>query len=230
MDYAELVTGRRMTRRFRADLPVPVERLEELLRLAGHAPSAGFSQGWDYVIARTPAETGRFWAAATPAGAGAGDAWLRGVRAAPALILAYADEQAYRDRYAEADKAQTGRSSDWPVPYWLTDTAMGVMIVLLGARDLALDALFFGVPGERHEAVRAAFALPPGRQLVGVIALGTEERRVGGSPRRRRRRGPAEFIHWGAFGVPRAEASAEPVENAEQTGPAGPVPEPSGGP
>jgi nitroreductase len=131
-----------------------------------------------------------------------GVGWRAGVCAAPTLILCLADEPAYRRRYAEPDKGGIPPvAQDWPIPYWLTDTAMGAMVLLLGAHDAGLGALFFGIPGPRHDAVREAFGIPPHRALVGVIALGHQARRVRSpSLRRRRRRGP-EVTHWGRFGV-----------------------------
>jgi nitroreductase len=72
--------------------------------------------------------------------------------------------------------------------------------MLLGAQDAGLGALFFGVPVERHDAVRAALRVPPGRRLVGVVALGHEAERVGGSPGTRRRRPLDDVLHVGRFG------------------------------
>ena len=139
------------------------------------APSAGFSQGWDFVALLDPADREAFWSATddgTPP-----DAWRRGVSAAPALVLCLSDPGAYLDRYAEPDKGWTDRSTDhWPVPYWDTDVAMAAMVMLLGAQDAGLGALFFGVPVERHDAVREAHGIPAGRRLVGVVALGHEAR------------------------------------------------------
>lgn len=229
VDYAQVVRRRRMTRRFRADAPVDPALVCRLLADAGRAPSAGFSQGWAYVALVTPADRDRFWATATPAthpsapgppGAGTRAAWLAGVRAAPVLILALADEGAYRRRYAEPDKgAVEPDDQDWPVPYWLTDTAMGILLILLGATDNGLGALFFGVPGARHTALKAAFGIPGDRTLVGVIALGHEAQRVGGSARHRPRRGVEDYVHWGRFGAPTADAPAPVGENAAQEGP-----------
>lgn len=244
MDYAQVVRRRRMTRRFRADAPVDPQLVCRLLADAGRAPSAGFSQGWAYVALLTDADRDRFWAAATPtpahppalaaaptpareatssaARAQGSDraAWLAGVRAAPVLILAVADEGAYRRRYAEPDKGATEPADqDWPIPYWLTDTAMGVLLILLGATDTGLGALFFGVPGARHTAVKDAFGVPADRALVGVIALGHEERRVGGSARHRPRRGLEDYVHWGRFGAPATDPAASVGENAAQEGP-----------
>ena len=158
-------------------------------------------------------------ATATPSGSTRA-AWLAGVRAAPVLILALADEGTYRLRYAEPDKGATPPpDQDWPIPYWLTDTAMGVLLILLGAADNGLGALFFGVPGARHTAVKEAFGIPADRDIVGVVALGHEERRVGGSARHRPRRGPEDYVHWGRFGAPTPDAPASVRENAEHEGP-----------
>ena len=48
-----LVLWRRDVRRFRRD-PVPSETLEELLHLASHAPSVGYSQPWRFVLVEDP--------------------------------------------------------------------------------------------------------------------------------------------------------------------------------
>ncbi|MGG5258881.1 nitroreductase family protein [Phycicoccus avicenniae] len=200
MELNEVVRRRRMVRRFDPAVPVPEEVVRELVALAVRAPSAGFSQGWDFVALLDPADRARFWGAAS--GDGRGDAWLRGVSAAPALLVCLSDPGAYLDRYAEPDKGWTDRSPDrWPVPYWDTDTAMAAMLVLLGAEDRGLGALFFGVPAPRHDAVRAALGIPDGRRLVGVVALGAEAERVSGSSRTRRRRPVEEVLHLGRFGV-----------------------------
>ena len=45
----ELVLWRRDVRRFRRD-PLPPETVEDLLRLATHAPSVGYSQPWRFVL------------------------------------------------------------------------------------------------------------------------------------------------------------------------------------
>ena len=89
--------------------------------------------------------TTRFWDATaadeTP------DAWLARMRTAPALVVVFSDETSYRERYAEADKGSTPPDEqDWPVPYWHIDAGMAAMIMLLGAVDAGLGALFFGVP------------------------------------------------------------------------------------
>ena len=189
-----------MVRRFDPTVAVEAGVVRDLVDLAVRAPSAGFTQGWDFVALLDPADRAAFWEA-TDDGRPP-DAWRRGVSAAPVLVLCLSDPGAYLDRYAEPDKGWTDRSVDrWPVPYWDTDTAMAAMLLLLGAEDLGLGALFFGVPGERHDAVRAAHGIPDDRRIVGVVALGHESQRVSGSPRTRPRRPLDEVLHVGRFGV-----------------------------
>ena len=191
-----------MVRRFDPSVPVEMEVVRDLVTLAVRAPSAGFSQGWDFVALLNPQDRAAFWAAADDGGPA--DAWLRGVSAAPALVLCLSDAGAYLDRYAQADKGWVDRSPDrWPIPYWDTDTAMAAMIILLGAQDAGLGALFFGIPAQRHDAVREAHGIPEDRRLVGVIALGAPAARAahtGGSPRTRPRRPLEDVLHEGRFG------------------------------
>ncbi len=201
MEFRRVVRTRVMTRRFRPDRPVSEAAVRDLVALAQRAPSAGFSQGWDVVALLTPADRDRFWASATePEALAHPDAWLRGVRPAPALLLMFADPAAYLDRYAAPDKGWTDRSLDrWPIPYWDTDTAMAALVVLFGATDAGLAPLFFGVAAPQHAAVKAAFGIPQDRRLVGVVALGTEAERVLSPSLARGRRPLDEVLHLGRF-------------------------------
>ena len=211
MELSQVVRRRRMVRRFDPDRPVPREVLERILYAAQRAPSAGFSQGWDFVVLEGPAQTEAFWAA-TREGDRAPDAWLRGVSAAPVLVLCLSDPNAYLDRYAEPDKGWTDRDpARWPVPYWDVDTGMAAMLMLLTAVDQGVGALFFGVPPERHERVREAHGIPADRRLVGVVALGHEQARTTSPSLRRGRREEGEVVHWGGFGAGPGESAAEPV-------------------
>lgn len=195
MDTFDAVRGRRMTRRFDPDRPVDDATLRAVLDLARWAPSAGATQGTDLVVLTDDAARARYWAAT--AGTRRPNAWLRGVSAAPVLAIVTSHPDAYLDRYAEPDKGRTDRNlDDWPIPYWDTDAAMAAMLVLLGARDRGLGALWCGIPPTRHDAVREAFAIPAGRRLVGLLALGHP---LGPTPRspslRRRRRTHDEVVH-----------------------------------
>ncbi|MDQ4085476.1 MAG: nitroreductase family protein [Actinomycetota bacterium] len=208
MEFREVVRRRRMVRRYTDDRVDPAV-VDRILEHATHAPSAGFSQGWAFLVLDEPEDVRRFWAVTTPAptaGADAGSsnatdsAWLAGMRAAPVVIVPLACKDAYLDRYAEPDKGWTDRDeARWPVPYWYVDTGMASLLMLLTAVDEHLAACFFGIPPERVEAFRAAFGVPADHTPVGAVTVGhpAPDRR---SPSLRRgRRGLHEVVHRGRW-------------------------------
>jgi len=172
MEFAEVVRTRRMVRNYDPSRPVPRPLLNELLELAIRAPSAGFSQGWHFLVLDTAEDRAVFWNA-TAEPAAEPDAWLKGLQSAPALVLAMSDKAAYIERYAAPDKGWTDRDeARWPVPYWDIDTGMASLLILLGAVDHGLAACFFGVPADRHEEVKQALGIPDRLNLIGVISVG----------------------------------------------------------
>lgn len=199
MELRDAVLRRRMIRRFDPARDVGTQTVRRLLELAVRAPSAGFSQGWDFVVLRG-ADRDAFWTATTEDGIP--DSWLAGVSTAPVLIVCCSDKTAYLHRYARDDKPWQDRSEEhWPVPYWDVDTGMAALLLLLGAVDEGLGGLFFGVPVERLDAVREALGIPPDRGLVGVVALGyPDDPRPSGSTRSVRRRPLDQVTHFGRFG------------------------------
>ncbi|RBY79186.1 nitroreductase family protein [Blastococcus sp. TF02-09] len=199
MEFAEVVRRRRMVRNYDPDRPVPAEVRERLLAHAIRAPSAGFSQGWAFLVLETQEERDRFWTATTDAGAP--DGWLTRMRRAPLLVVLFSNKQAYLDRYAEPDKGWADRDeARWPVPYWDVDAGMASLLMLLTAVDEGLGACFFGVPGDKVDALRAAFGVPPEYRPVGCLAFGY----AGDGDRRspslsRGRRGVDEVVHRGCW-------------------------------
>ncbi|MEO6502116.1 MAG: nitroreductase family protein [Jatrophihabitantaceae bacterium] len=173
MEFSEVVRKRRMVRAYDPDRPVPRPVIDELLELAIRAPSAGFSQGWHFLVLDTAEDRAVFWGDSADDPAAEPDPWLRGMQSAPALIIAMSDKIAYLDRYAAPDKGWTDRDeARWPVPYWDIDTGMASLLILLGAIDHGLGSCFFGVPAEQHEQVKQAFGVPERLSIVGVISLG----------------------------------------------------------
>jgi nitroreductase len=172
MEFSEVVRKRRMVRNYDSGRPVDRSVLTELLDLAIRAPSAGFSQGWHFLVLDTAADRAVFWEATTDP-ADDPDSWLRGMQAAPTLILAISDKNVYLERYTAPDKGWTDRDeAHWPVPYWDIDTGMASLLILLGAVDHGLASCFFGVPADRHAEVKHAFGIADGLSIVGVISLG----------------------------------------------------------
>lgn len=170
------------------------------LNLAIRAPSAGHTQGREFLVLDDITSRELFWS--TTAGDREPDRWLTGMRTAPVLVLVLADKHAYLERYAEADKGWTDRDeARWPVPYWDVDAGMAALILLLAATDDGLGSCFFGVPAERIDAVHDAFGIPARLRIVGVVSLGhpAADRR---SPSLRRGRRPLESaVHYGGYDV-----------------------------
>jgi nitroreductase len=203
MEFSQVVRRRHMVRRYDPEREVPGDVLQAVLDNACRAPSAGFSQGWDFVVLTSPDERDRFWAAASD-DEEEPDAWLRGVQTAPVLVICCSDKDTYLERYAAEDKGWTDRSeSRWPVPYWDIDTGMAALLMLLTATDEGLGALFFGVAPECHDEVHETFGIPRERTIVGVVSLGYELPGPRSPSLGRGKRGPAEVVHWGRFGAHR---------------------------
>ncbi|MGC9669055.1 nitroreductase family protein [Planosporangium sp. 12N6] len=201
MEYAEVVAKRRMVRDYDPDRPVPAEVVRRLLGYAVHAPSAGFSQGWGFLVLDSPDDRAAFWAATTPDGK-ADSSWSRGMRRAPVIVVPHSNREVYLDRYAEPDKGWTDRrESRWPVPYWHVDTGFASLLMLLGAVDEGLGACFFGIPPERVPAYRGAFDVPEAYTPIGAITIGYRASDRRSPSLRRGRREVAEVTHRGRWGA-----------------------------
>ena len=195
-----------MVRSYDPDRPVDPAVVDRLLDNAVRAPSAGFSQGWAFLVLDTPVDLERFWAATTDGDGGGGpDAWLRGMRTAPLIVVPLSCKEVYLDRYAQADKGWTDRDeSRWPVPYWDIDTGMASLLILQTAVDEGLGACFFGVPPHATDRFRQAFGVPAAYTPIGAITVGHKPADPGqtgaqGSPTRRARRSADEVVHRGRW-------------------------------
>jgi nitroreductase len=182
-----------MVRNFE-DRPLAPDVVERLLANARRGPSAGFTQGFELLVLEGREQTGGYWDVSLPPDERAGFGWP-GLLRAPLIIVAFADEQAYRDRYAEPDKA--ARGATFEVPWWLVDTAFASLLVLLSAVDAGLGALFFGV--FKPDAVRAAFGVPERYTPLGAIAIGYPAPDEASPSLRRGRRPLADVIHRGQW-------------------------------
>jgi nitroreductase len=198
VEFQEVVSRRRMVRNYAAE-PVDPAIVQRLLDNATHAPSAGFSQGWAFLLLDETDDRERFWAATTPEGV-APDDWLAGMRRAPVIIVAMSSKQAYLDRYAEPDKGWTDRDeSRWPVPYWHIDAGMASLLMLLTATDAGLGACFFGIPPDRTDSFRAAFDVPDEYEPIGAITVGHRQPDRRSPSLKRGRRPAAEIVRRGRW-------------------------------
>jgi nitroreductase len=196
MEFQDVVLRRRMVRDF-TDEPVARHVLNQLMVNATRIPSAGYSQGFAFLVLTEPDQRQLFWET-TSGPEWRGESESVPLTRAPVVIVPFAHKQAYLDRYALPDKVDTPLSDEarWPVPYWDVDTGFGVMMILLTAVDLGLGALFFGLfAGE--QALVEALGVPEGYRPIGAIAVGHPtpgERSVPELPTGRRYLG--EIVRW----------------------------------
>jgi len=199
MEFQEVVRRRRMVRNYDPSRPVPTPVRDRLLANALRAPSAGFSQGWAFLVLEAESDRTRFWRATTDS-TDDPDPWLRDMMTAPLLIVPLSHKQAYLERYAAPDKGWTERDeARWPVPYWDIDTGFAALLMLLTAVDEELGACFFGVPAGRLDAFRAEFGVPGEYMPIGCVSVGyrAPDRR---SPSLRRGHRPvSEVVHHGSW-------------------------------
>jgi nitroreductase len=196
MEFDQVVLKRRMVRNFQSKA-VPTQVIERILMFAQHAPSAGFSQGWAYVVVtdeQTRKKVGQIQ--------GEEDYFSKRfhkfISEAPVLIVACTSERIYHERYRESDKLrEDGTEIHWPVPYWYFDIGCGCMLIFLAAVNEGLATAFTGV--ERVAALRELLGIHEDFHPVGVISLGYPAEDVK-SPSLKRGRKPSERVvhyeHW----------------------------------
>jgi nitroreductase len=198
LEFQDVVRKRRMVRSFLCE-PLPSDVVDRILANAQRAPSAGFSQGWAFLVLEGLEQTRAYWDAVGPDDEDT-FRW-KDLLQAPLLIVCLANKRAYLDRYAEPDKGWTDRSeSRWPAPYWDIDTGMAALLILLTATDLGLGALFFGVPPHKIALLRRAFGIPDELSPIGTVAVGYPAPQDPPSPSLKRGHRPAqEVIHRGRW-------------------------------
>lgn len=200
MDLDEVIRHRRMCRDYR-EAPVDPEVVDRLLDRARRAPSAGFSQGFAFLVLEGPEQTGRFWDAV------ADPEWresptLPGLMRAPVVVVPMCNPSTYTSRYSEPDKVAFGldREEAWPVPYWTVDVSFATMLLLLGAVDEGLGALFFGRHAAAYDRMKTAFSVPSEWRPIGFVTLGWPAPGFGPAGSSTRPRRPArDVVHRGQW-------------------------------
>ncbi len=135
VDFQDVIRRRRMIRDYQ-DRPLEQDVVERIVGNGLRAPSAGFSQGWAFLVLQDAADRERFWRVA-----GEQD-WLERhptMRVAPLLVVPLSHKETYLDQYATPEKGWADRDETrWPVPYWDIDTGMAALLMLLSAVDAGL--------------------------------------------------------------------------------------------
>jgi len=151
-----------MVRKFEQK-PIPEDVLRRVLDVARHAPSGGFSQGFDFVVLAKPEE--RDWFYHTTDDPTDPDPFPgREPAVAPAcIVLPFANKRLYLERYAQADKIQFGM-----------DKEENMAAAILDNRHLdgeGLGAWYFFISRGEADVMRE-LRVPSYCLMLGVIALG----------------------------------------------------------
>lgn len=162
MDVFEAMEKRHSVRSFDASREVAPELVEELLRCACLAPTAGNVQPWRFYVVRDPEVKGALSRAAL------GQAY---VSEAPLDIVVCADLKAHGASYGKRGVEL----------YSIQDTAAAVENLLLTATSLGLGACWVGA--FREEEAARALNLPEGVRPLAIIPVGYPAR-SGGQPRK----------------------------------------------
>jgi len=197
VDFIDVVRRRRMVRSF-TDEPVAADVLERVLDTARRGPSAGYSQGVEFVVVTDSAT--REAIAAPDADMLAQSGHPNFVAQAPVQVVICTNPEIYRARYREPDKmAAVADESDedlWEVPYWYTDAGAALMLMLLAAVDEGVAAAFVGCDAGQ---LRELLGIPPEYVPIGIVLLGHEAadaRQYGDvSATRRKRRPLTDVVH-----------------------------------
>jgi nitroreductase len=213
MEFDEVVRRRRMVRNYDPDRPVPADVLDKIVRHGLRAPSAGFSQGWGFLVLTEPADRDRYWSSTTE-GAGVEPVWkghwLTRMRNAPVLIVCLANKSAYLDRYAQPDKGWTDKDeAHWPVPYWDIDTGFAALLMHLSAVDEGLGSCFFGLPVPTIANFKEAFGVPDEFNPIGTLTVGYRAPDKRSPSLKRGHRPVDEVVHHGRWATPDPSRPAE---------------------
>ncbi|MFD7156507.1 nitroreductase family protein [Kribbella sp. NPDC059898] len=164
MEFAEVLRRRRMVREFE-DRSIAPELVERILASGQRGPSAGYVQGFAFLVLTEADDLRRFWPFAP-----------NQTRYKPRVMNApLADRASYLERRAEPR---------WPAPYWQIDTGMAAILMLLAAVDAGLDGFLFWLMPDAKAAYpdsevaahvqrfRDEFGIPDGCDPIGAIAIG----------------------------------------------------------
>ena len=186
--------------------PLAAGTAERLLKAASRAPSAGFSQGYSFLVLEGKEQSAPLWEmlyeseASENATEDADPGQVTALSTAPLVIVPLASKDVYLDRYARPEKGWTDRDeARMPIPYWYIDTGFTALLMLLAAVDEELGAVFFGPPDIAD--FRARFGVPDEWTPIGAIAVGHPDLRADPVPpaRASERKSLDELVHRGRW-------------------------------
>jgi len=197
MELQETLRRRKMVRSFRRQA-VPDDVLDRVLASVVHAPSAGFTQGNEFLVLESQDAIADYLRITVSPDYPLSDAALEVTP--PVVVVPMSNKSAYVARYSEPDKIEFGLddADRWPVPYWDIDAGMASMLILLAAVEAGLGALFAGIAHGEAELL-THFGVPDTFRPIGVIHLGypteNDAESATSSANKRERRGVDRLVH-----------------------------------
>lgn len=165
--------------------------LSTILSNMNKSPSAGFSQGIEFVVLRSDDRRQIFfrqWGSEEDRKSYR-ESWPH-LEQAPIIILVCSDESRYQERYGELDKK--GLSE---IPWWFVDAGMSTLLGLLSTVDAGLVATFTGVKNQDY--LRHHLHIPVQVHIVGALLIGYQEGDYRPSSSVARGRRPTEeIVHY----------------------------------
>lgn len=203
MEFQDVVKKRRMTRNFTTE-PLSDACIAHLIRTAQRGPSAGFSQGVEFVAVTDDALRARIAEIA-------GEPWYVGtghepfMSRAPLHVVICTSEAIYHRRYNEPDKKAKGQEEiGWPIPYWHTDAGAAMMLLLLAAVDEGLGSVFVGT--QNPSELNALLGIPDEYACIGVTFIGHPAPDKKSGSLKRGRRPLQQVMHINGWAPPAPDA------------------------
>jgi nitroreductase len=170
MDFKDVVRKRKMVRSF-TDEPVDPETVRRILDTARRGPSAGFSQGVEFIVIFDDHMRQKIAEPAQEVVAVSGHHNF--LAQARVHVVVCVSPEIYRSRYREPDKTKVRDQIDddalWVVPYWYTDAGAAVQLLLMAAVDEGIAAAFVGGDAAM---LRELLGIPEEYIPIGIALLG----------------------------------------------------------
>lgn len=194
-----MLAKRRMYRHF-STAPVDQLAMDRILNAATKGPSAGYTQGFDFLVITEGIQRDKFWSLATTMEWRSKTKSHKGLTNAPILIIPLANPEAYLQRYSEQDKnySRLNTIDNWPIPYWYIDCSFATMLILEAVVNEGLGALFFGL-FRNTEKLKESFLIPPCYQPIGAIAIGHPTSDIPSKSAKRGKRDKSTQFHFNTF-------------------------------
>ncbi len=180
-----------MHRAFKSDL-VPEDILNRILETAIRAPSAGFTQGWAFIVVKNEDIKRKL-------GEAAGESYYDKpfISSAPVILIPCGSEAQYVERYRAPDKVGPIGEIKFELPWWLIDAAFASLLIMLAVTDAGLGTCFVGA--FERQPVREILAIPREYEPLALMPIGSPDKDKK-SPSLKRGRKPVTAVvhydHW----------------------------------